>query len=182
MKTAYKMCIFLLKFVWNKLFHFNYFSLSSAKAFKSRCRWTSEFPVIGRSTFNLGVIECASNTRLAAVAGGSLRIGDHCFFNRNCTVISRNSISIGNTCTFGPNVCIYDHDHDFGKNGQTGKFKLGSVDIGDNCWIGANAVIMRNTVIGKNCVVGAGSIVKGIIPDNSIVSMGSELIIKPLHD
>lgn len=182
MRILYKMLIFFFKFLWNKISHFTSFSLSSPKAIKSRCRWTSEYAVIGKSNMKLGMIECASYTRLAAVSGGNLKIGDHCFFNRNCTVISRNNIVIGDTCTFGPNVCIYDHDHEIGKNGQTGKFKLGNVEIGNNCWVGANAIIMRDTTIGNNCVIGAGSIVKGNIPDNSLVSMERNTSIKPLRD
>lgn len=182
MRTIYKICIFILKYIKTKLFHFNGLTLLSLKSINSRCRWTSEFAIIGKSKMKLGNVECASYTRLAAVAGGSLEIGNHCYFNRACTVISRNNIVIGDICTFGPNVCIYDHDHEFRKEGQTGKFILGSVNIGENCWIGANVIIMRNTTIGKNCVIGAGSIVKGNIPDNSLVTMDKKLTIRPLHE
>lgn len=181
-KTAYRIFIFFLKYIWNKLTHFSGFSLSSFSALQSRCRWTSEFAVIGKSKFQVGRIETASYTRLAAVGGGNLKVGNQCFFNRNCTVICRNQITIGKACTFGPNVCIYDHDHEFGANGQTGHFKLGNVEIGDNCWFGAGVIILKDTKIGNNCVVGAGCIVKGNIPDNSIVSMERKITIKSLHD
>lgn len=182
MRTINKIVVFLLKIVILKLFHFKGLSLCSIESLRSRCRITSEFAVIGKSQLKMGNIECASNTRLAAVAGGELYAADHCYFNRNCTVIARNKISIGKRCTFGPNVCVYDHDHAFGKNGQTGQFKLGSITIGENCWIGANAIILRDTVIGKNCVIAAGCVVKGHIPDNSIVHMKRELTVEPLHD
>lgn len=46
---------------------------------------------------------------------------------------------------------------------------LGEIVIGDNSFIGANAILLPNTIIGKNCIIGAGSVVKGNIPDNSIV-------------
>lgn len=182
MKTIYKIFVFLTKIIFIKLFHYSGLVIKSAKTLTSRCRWTTEFAIIGKSKLSIGMIESAAYTRLAAVSGGNLKIGDHCFFNRNCTIISRNSIEIGEGCTLGPNVCIYDHDHVFGRNGQTGQFKLGKIIIGDNCWIGADAIILRDTVIGKNCVIAAGCVVKGNIPDSSIVSMQRELIIKPLHD
>ena len=180
--TIYKIIIFMFKYLWIKLFHFFDFSVLSIKTMMSRCRWSSEFNIIGKSKIKLGIIECATNTRLAATAGGYLEVGDHCYFNRNCTLNSRNSIIIGNRCTLGPNVCIFDHDHEFGRNGQTGKFKIGNIQIGDNCWIGAGVIILRNTFIGNNCVIGAGCIVKGTIPDNSLVCMDRELKIIPLHE
>ena len=43
------------------------------------------------------------------------------------------------------------------------------VSIGENSFIGAGAVILPGTKIGKFCIIGAGSVVKGNIPDYSIV-------------
>lgn len=48
-------------------------------------------------------------------------------------------------------------------------FWLKEISIGDNCFIGAKALILPGTVLGKNCIVGGGAVVKGIVPDNSIV-------------
>jgi virginiamycin A acetyltransferase len=39
--------------------------------------------------------------------------------------------------------------------------------IGDNCWIGANAVILGH--VGSNCIIGAGSVVFNDVPDNCTV-------------
>lgn len=41
--------------------------------------------------------------------------------------------------------------------------------IGDNSFIGARASLLPGTTIGKNCIIGACAVVKGTIPDNSIV-------------
>ena len=46
------------------------------------------------------------------------------------------------------------------------------VTIGDNCWIGAGAVICPGVTIGKNSVIGAGSVVTADIPADS-VAVGS---------
>lgn len=43
------------------------------------------------------------------------------------------------------------------------------VVIGNHSFIGARACLLPGTYIGDNCIVGAGSVVKGKIPDNSIV-------------
>ena len=42
------------------------------------------------------------------------------------------------------------------------------VTIGDNCWIGAGAVICPGVTIGDNSVIGAGSVVTRDIPANSV--------------
>lgn len=47
---------------------------------------------------------------------------------------------------------------------------FGTIKIGNNCFIGMNCLILPNTKIGDNCIIGAGSVVRGIIPDNSVVS------------
>ena len=81
------------------------------------------------------------------------------------------SVTIGKGTMFGPNVLVYDHDHNYkSANGiSDNKFKVGNVKIGNNVWIGANTIILKDTEIGDNCVVGAGSVIKGKYPDNSLI-------------
>lgn len=43
------------------------------------------------------------------------------------------------------------------------------ISIGKNSFIGARSTLLPGTIIGENVLVGACSVVKGIIPDNSIV-------------
>ena len=46
---------------------------------------------------------------------------------------------------------------------------VGCIEIMDNCFIGANTLIMPNVRIGPNVIVAAGSIVLEDIPPNSVV-------------
>lgn len=48
-------------------------------------------------------------------------------------------------------------------------YTLRDIYIGENSFIGTKSIIMPGTIIGKNVIVGAGSVVRGEIPDNSIV-------------
>lgn len=79
--------------------------------------------------------------------------------------------------------------HDAGKNftvaqgatigsnlGSNGK--IGAPVIGDNVFVGANAVVVGNITIGDNVVVGAGSIVTKSIPSNCVVVGNPARIIK----
>ncbi len=118
---------------------------------------------------------------LVAVHGGTLDIGDRVFFNQNCIVVCQEHISIGSGTSFGPNVCLYDHDHRFDENGVYGDCKTGTIEIGEGCWIGAGAIILRNTVIGAGSVIGAGTVVKGVIPPHSLVTNDCRMKVVPIH-
>ena len=112
-----------------------------------------------------------SGSKVKVRRGGSLSIGRNARINYNCMFFCHNSITIGEGCEFGPGVLVYDHDHDFrypdGLDAR--KYKVTPVIIGNNCWIGANTVILRGTTIGDNCVIGAGCVIKGSIPALSVV-------------
>ena len=111
-----------------------------------------------------------------------LTIGDRVYFNEGAMLSCKEHISIGSGCRFGPNVKVFDNDHVFdSQNGVSADHKTAPVRIGKNCWLGANVVILRGTAIGDNCVIGAGCVVKGQIPDGSLVTMSRELTIRPIR-
>lgn len=134
----------------------------------------------GKISFGRG-LGVKKGTQIAA-NGGHIVIGKGVNFNHNCMCVSHKSITIGDDCSFGPNVCIYDHDHAFNSNGKIkGKFKSSNIIIEDNVWIGANSIILRGSHIGSNSVIGAGSVIKGSIPKNSLVTQKRETNISELR-
>lgn len=106
---------------------------------------------------------------LIRASGGNVVFGSNIYINRNCNVISHKKIEIDEGTTIGPNVCIYDHDHNY--NGVQGdsKYNLAAVHIGKNVWIGANCVITKGVIVGNNSVVAAGSVVTKSVPEFTIV-------------
>lgn len=100
--------------------------------------------------------------------GGKITIGDNVFLNSNVKIVSMNAIQIENKAIIAPNVCIYDHDHNYKSNLMIDNYIVGKIYIGDNVWIGANSIILKNANLGSGCVIGAGSVVKEKIPNNSI--------------
>ncbi|MBN2569932.1 MAG: acyltransferase [Deltaproteobacteria bacterium] len=44
-----------------------------------------------------------------------------------------------------------------------------NIVLGNNVFVGKRSIVMPNTVIGNDVIIGAGSVVRGIIPDNSVV-------------
>ena len=118
-------------------------------------------------------IRIHSGSKVKVRPGAELIIEDNVKINYNCIIACQNFVHIGAGTEFGPAVYIYDHDHDY-KKGLIAKsdeesFKKSPIEIGKNCWIGANTIILRGTKLGNNCVVGAGSVIKGDFPDNSLI-------------
>ena len=113
---------------------------------------------------------------IGVLNGGELNIGSHCFFNINSSITCAEKIVIGNNCKFGNNLVVIDHDHNYRANGiysgDNPEFISSPVIIGNDVWIGANVVILRGTEIGDNCVIAAGSVVKDIIPPNTLFVKG----------
>ena len=143
----------------------------------------TELAIKNKGRISLGKRTTAFRRVTLVANGGNLKFGNFVFLNRNCIVIALHQITIGNSCIFGPGVTIYDHDHKFSYDGIIpGKYSTSPVIIEDNCWIGANATILRGTHIGEGCVIGAGTVVKGEIPPHSIVTSNREMVIKPIKD
>ncbi len=110
----------------------------------------------------------SDNGYIVAVSG-SVHIGKGTYFNRNAVVVCQKKIYIGKNCSIGPGVTIYDHDHKIGAHGKIDGYNASDVVIGDNCWIGANAIILRGSTIGDNVVIGAGAVVKGNVRSNVMI-------------
>lgn len=79
-----------------------------------------------------------------------------------------NGIIIGKNFLFAPGVKLISANHDF--NDRACSVKGKPIYIGDNVWIGTNAIILPEVKLGNNCIVGAGSVVtKSFSDDNSII-------------
>lgn len=105
--------------------------------------------------------------------------GHHCHFgkmvyaNYGLTCVDDTHIYIGDYTMLGPNVTIATAGHPIlPKLRQKGLQYNMPVHIGQNCWIGAGAVIMPGVTIGDNVVIGAGSVVTKDIPSN-VVAVGN---------
>lgn len=146
----------------------------------SRCG--NEFTVTKGGHIDLGSHVCALKNCRFSAQGGVLKIGNNVGFNTNCIVACHEKIVIQDGVEFGPNVCIYDHDHDFRCAGgiKSGKFTCDEVYIGENTWIGANVLILKGTHIGDNCVIAGGSVVSGVVNDNCIYYQKRTTVLKEI--
>jgi len=105
-------------------------------------------------------------------AGIRIRIGNSNYFNRNVMIDSCGSVEIGDQNMFGPDVYITDSNHQFGRDLNPGEqpMERGNVRIGDRCWIGAKAIILKGARLGDGCVVAAGGIVNCWVEPGQVVA------------
>ena len=89
-------------------------------------------------------------------------------------------IEIGDNNMFGPDVYITDSNHSFGKNISPKKAPMqrGKVKIGNHCWIGAKAVILKDVELGDYCVVAAGAVVTKSFSSHSVIGGVPAKVIK----
>ena len=98
--------------------------------------------------------------------GGTIEVGMHCQFNTNVSVTAVERVQIGEGCSFANNVVVVDHDHAFGEESL---FDASEVSIGDDVWVGANAVILKGVRVADHCVIAAGAVVTNDVqPEYSI--------------
>ena len=91
-----------------------------------------------------------------------------------------NGIKIGNNVRMGPGVKIISANHDlldYKKHVHNEP-----IEIGDNCWLGANSIILPGVKLGRHVVVAAGAVVTKSFDGNCLVGGVPAHIIKTLAD
>jgi acetyltransferase-like isoleucine patch superfamily enzyme len=97
-----------------------------------------------------------------------------------CYIQGVNGISFGDNTWIGPGVKIISANHDFKNKKILTKGK--PIIIGNNVWIGANAVILPEVTIGDNAIIGAGSIVTHDVEKNCIVAGNPAKLIRKIDE
>jgi acetyltransferase-like isoleucine patch superfamily enzyme len=117
---------------------------------------------------------------------GHCVVGDFTLLN-GAIVMAEELVEIGSHCLISWGVGIADSDFHplepaqrlidsqalapfFKNRPPRPKLKTAPVKIGDNVWIGMNAVILKGVTIGDNSVVAAGAVVTKSVPANTIVA------------
>lgn len=99
--------------------------------------------------------------------GARIEVGADSLINA-AMLHAKESIRIGSDARIGFGVRILDADmHDLDVDHAE---QIGSVEIGDRVWIGADAKILRGVRIGDDSVVGAGSVVTHDIPARTLAA------------
>ncbi|NLR31637.1 sugar O-acetyltransferase [Levilactobacillus tujiorum] len=119
--------------------------------------------------------------RFACDYGYNIHVGDNFFANFDCILLDTCEITIGDNVLLAPRVQIYTAGHPFNIADRTSWLGNGApVTIGNNCWIGGNAVIVPGVTIGNNVIVGGGAVVTKSFGDNVVLAGNPARVIKRL--
>ena len=108
----------------------------------------------------------------------TLYIGENCHMGDNVHIVAYNKVEIGNNVLMASKVFISDTNHGIYYGDEQSdplippsdrKLETSPVSIGNNVWIGENAVILAGSIIGNGCIIGANSVVKSRYDSNSII-------------
>lgn len=152
-------------------------------------------------TMNIGnnvIIGKNCNISKRTILGDNVCIGNYTYLNANKYWITfESNTSIGSFCSIAPGVHIgagnhnykfvtthpilfdkyYDKNNKFQKcSGLLDKSK--KTIIGNDVWIGLNAIIKRGINVGNGAVIAAGAVVTKDVPDYAIVGGNPAKIIR----
>ncbi len=107
---------------------------------------------------------------------GEIHIGDRSVaqFYFHCAAADR--VEIGCDVLIAGRVYISDHDHEWPAGGH--RLVVAPVSIGDRCWLGEGAVVLKGVRLGEGCVVGANAVVTRSAPAGSLLVGAPARVIK----
>ncbi len=109
----------------------------------------------------------------------NIKIGKGVVFNGDVYIQARGKVEIGSNVVLSRNTSIFDAGLD---TETLSKHVINPVIIGNNCWLGANVIILPGVELGNGVVVAAGSVVTKSFTDNVIIGGNPAVFIKNRND
>lgn len=122
---------------------------------------------------------------LQTIGSGMIDIGDHSG-GSSVVISSRSEVRIGKRVLLGGNARVYDHDfhaldpsaRELPPDQEAKHIRTEPIHIGDDVFVGANAIILKGGQIGSGSVVAAGAVVfRGDYPANSML-IGNPAVVR----
>ncbi|MES2353049.1 MAG: acyltransferase [Pseudomonadota bacterium] len=128
--------------------------------------------------------------------GGKISIGDWCYIGEGSRIWSAAEVIVGDRVLISHGVNVHDtnshpidatvrHMHSrqiltVGHPRQIDTINSASVKIGNDVWIGFNAIVMKGVEIGEGSIVAAGSLVTADVPPRTVVGGNPARVIREL--
>ena len=113
---------------------------------------------------------------------GNLSIGDNTWVGHKSFIMCSTDVTIGHDVNIAP--CCYigtgTHEIDLYGDSIAGKGKSIPIIIGNGVWICASSTILAGSHIGTKSLVAAGAVVKGNVPDFTMIGGIPARIVKDL--
>jgi len=137
----------------------------------SKIYWSVRMDTPPYRRFSLGKKSVVESYSCINNAVGDIIIGDHTRIGIHNTIIG--PVTIGSHVNLAQGITVTALNHNYSdttKRIDEQGVSTKPVIIGDDVWIGANAVILPGVTIGSHVVVAAGAVVTKDVPENTIVA------------
>ena len=131
--------------------------------------------------FSLGQKSVIESYSCINNAVGDVVIGDHTRIGLHNTIIG--PVTIGSHVNLAQGITVTALNHNFEapeRRIDEQGVSTQQVTIGDDIWIGANAVVLPGVTVGNHCVIAAGAVVTKDVPSHSLVAGVPAKIIKQI--
>lgn len=126
------------------------------------------------SRFGSNLVGLTNPAVFQCLDDGTITVGNNCGIS-SPVLSTRISITLGDRVMVGGNVRIFDHNFhslDFRKRRNLAEdqpdCKRAPVVIGNDVFIGTNAMILKGVTVGDRAIIGAGSVVSCDVPADEI--------------
>jgi acetyltransferase-like isoleucine patch superfamily enzyme len=132
----------------------------------------------------LGKLRDPYEERLVRLRARGVRIGDGCWIHTDEFSTEPYLIEIGDRVAIAAGVKFTTHEGVAWllRRDHAGLQVFGRIRVGSDSVIGLDSIVLAGSDIGERCVVGAGSVVKGKVPDGSVVAGNPARFVRSTDD
>jgi virginiamycin A acetyltransferase len=117
---------------------------------------------------------------------GDITIGSDCRINSTCVIYCGNGVSIGNDVLISAGTILIPADHAYLDSETPVRLQgflanKGGVVIEDDCWIGANSVLLDGAHLRRGVVVRPGTVIDREVPAYSVIGGNPFAILETRH-
>ncbi|WP_336343238.1 sugar O-acetyltransferase [Halalkalicoccus ordinarius] len=126
--------------------------------------------------------ECEIEPPFRCDYGYNIHVGENFYANFDCVILDVCRVDIGQNCQIGPGVHIYTATHPLDATERINGPEYGKpVTVGDNVWIGGQAVLNPGVTVGDNSVIASGAVVTNDVPDEVVVQGNPATVVTELE-
>ena len=114
----------------------------------------------------------ANQRTVARLRARGVRIGEGCVIHTEQFSTEPYLVTLGDRVGISGGVKFLAHDGAAWllRQRRPSAQAFGAIAVGDDCYIGENALLLAGTRVGRGCIVAAGAVVRGSFPDNSVIA------------
>lgn len=131
--------------------------------------------------FDAGGSEAVVEPPFRCDYGSQISVGDRFFANFGCVFLDVCPIDFGDRCLLGPSVHVYTATHPLDAATRAEGKEYGKpVTVGDDVWVGGQAVLNPGVDVGDRSVVASGAVVTEDVPEDVVVQGNPADVVKEL--